>query len=248
MNLIQRILIASLCFTSTLFAAEFPILRVGTESFNPPFVMQGAHNAVFGFDIDLMNALCKKIQRTCQYRIMRFDQLIEAVEKKEIDVAISSITITPDRAKFVNFSLPYLLSYSRFLIKPKAKAIPFTLAMLNDKKIGLETGTIFPQQLETMGVKNPKLKFYTTVPEQLSALNKGEVDIILLDNPTAMYWSANSSESFQLAGPAYMYGFGLGIAINAGEGALSSALNQALLQYQNSPDFKQNYNRYLLEF
>jgi polar amino acid transport system substrate-binding protein len=248
MNFLRRILLASLCFSTNLFAADLPVLNIGTESFNPPFVMQGSNKAIYGFAIDMMNTLCKMMQRTCTYRVMRFDALIDAVARKEIDMAISSITITPERAKIVNFSLPYLLSYSRFLTKTSAKAEPFTLAFLNGKRIGLEAGTVFPQQLDAMGVKDAKLKMYPSVSDQLTALNKGEVDIILLDNPTAMYWAANSSDTFQLAGPAYMYGDGLGIAVNPGEPNLLTALNQVLLQYQNSNDYKQSYDRYLQEF
>lgn len=248
MNFFCRILVASIGFTSTLFAADLPVLNVGTESFNPPFVMQGSKNEIYGFDIDMMNSLCKMMQRTCKYRIMRFDRLLEAVARRELDMAISSITITPERAKMVNFSLPYLLSYSRFVTRPTSQAVPFSLEFLNGKKIGLESGTVFPQQLNTMGVKNPKLKMFTTISDQLQGLNKGEVDIILLDNPTANYWASNSSDTFKLAGPAYMYGYGLGIAVNPADGALLATLNQVLLQYQNSNDYKLNYNKYLLEF
>lgn len=248
MNFIRRMLLASIFLTSAVFAVEPPVLNIGTESFNPPFVMQGSKKEIYGFDIDMMNSLCKMMQRTCKYHVMRFDTLIDAVARKEIDMAISSITITPDRAKVVNFSLPYLLSYSRFLIKPSPKTEPFSLAFLNGKRIGLEAGTVFPQQLDTMGVKNPKLKMYASVSDQLSGLNKGEVDIILLDNPTATYWATNSSDTFQLAGPPYMYGYGLGIPVNPSETDLLASLNQVLLQYQNSSDYKQNYDRYLLEF
>lgn len=248
MKFIRCIWITLVLLSSKLFAADLPVLNVGTESFNPPFVMQGSKKEIYGFDIDMMNSLCKIMQRTCRFHIMRFDELLDAVARKEIDMAISSITITPERAKAVNFSIPYLLSYSRFLTKPSVKTDPFSLELLNDKTIGLETGTVFPQQLNTMGVKNPKLKLYTSLSNQLTGLNKGEVDIILLDNPTATYWASNSSDTFKLAGPPYMYGYGLGIAVNPTEGALLTALNQALLQYQNSNEYKQNYNKYLLEF
>jgi polar amino acid transport system substrate-binding protein len=248
MNLIHCILIASISFSSALFAQEFPILNVGTERFNPPFVMQGSKEEIFGFDIDMMNTLCKLIQRTCRYQVMRFDELLDAVSKGQVDVAISSITITSERSKIVNFSLPYMLSSSRFVTSPSVKTEPFTLAFLNGKKIGIESGTVFPQQLTELGVKNPELKIYATVSSQLTGLNRGEVDIIILDNATANYWASNSSDTFKLAGPPYRYGYGLGIAVNPNQRGLLSSLNRALLQYQNSPEYRQNYNKYLLEF
>ncbi|MBN9229397.1 MAG: arginine ABC transporter substrate-binding protein [Legionella sp. 40-6] len=233
---------------STCSAQDLPILNIGTESFNPPFVIQGSKKEIYGFDIDLMNALCRQMERTCNYRIMRFDELLPAVTRKEIDIAISSITITPERAKIVTFSLPYLPSYSRFMMKTTSKVIPFSLDFLNNKKIGLESGTVFEQQLLSMGVKNPKIKFYKSISDQLTGLNNGDVELLLIDNPTARYWSSNSSANFMLAGPSYMYGYGLGIAINNDEQSLLTAINEALLRFQNSPEYKQNYDRYLAEF
>ncbi|HHT0595018.1 TPA: transporter substrate-binding domain-containing protein [Legionella anisa] len=245
--MIRLILIAFVCFTSSLFAQGEP-LNVGVESFAPPFVMQGNHNQLFGFDIDMMNNLCKIMNRTCTFRVMRFSQLLEAVANQKIDVAVSSITITTERAKLVNFSLPYLQSFSRFLERASNTKETFSLDLLNTKKIGLETGTVFFDQLQEMGVKNPNVNYYGGIQEQLAALGGGNVDIILLDNPTAIYWASNSASTFRLIGPRFTYGYGYGIAVNPADSNLLTKLNQALVQYQNSDEFKQNYNKYLYQF
>lgn len=80
--MIRLILIAFVCFTSSLFAQGEP-LNVGVESFAPPFVMQGNHNQLFGFDIDMMNNLCKIMNRTCTFHVMRFSQLLDAVANQK---------------------------------------------------------------------------------------------------------------------------------------------------------------------
>ncbi|KTD40873.1 transporter substrate-binding domain-containing protein [Legionella parisiensis] len=245
--MIRLILIAFICFSSPLFA-QGETLNVGVESFDPPFVMQGNHSQLFGFDVDMMNSLCKIMNRTCTFQVMRFNQLLDAVVNQKIDVAVSSITITGERAKIVNFSLPYLQSFSRFLEGASNKKVPFSLDLLNTKKIGLEEGTVFFDQLIEMGVKNPNVKYYGGIQEQLAALSGGNVDIILLDNPTANYWASNSANTFRLIGPRYTYGFGYGIAVSPANGDLLTKLNQALIQYQNSDEFKQNYNKYLYQF
>ena len=241
--MLRSILIVYICFTTSIFAQGEP-LNIGIETFDPPFVIQGANKEIYGFDIDMMNSLCQLINRTCRFHVMRFDELLNAVATQKMDVAVSSITITPGRSKLVNFSLPYLLSYSRFLEKKSNPDRPFSLALLNNKKIGLETGTVFQNQLTVMGVKNPIIKEYNNVDNQLNALKRGEVDIILLDNAAALYWASNSSDVFKLAGPPYMYGYGYGIAINPSEVNLLTDFNNALVQYQNSNNYKQNYNRY----
>ncbi|KTD73889.1 transporter substrate-binding domain-containing protein [Legionella tucsonensis] len=245
--MIRLVLIAFICFTSSLCAQGEP-LNVGVESFDPPFVMQGNHNQVFGFDVDMMNSLCKIMNRTCVFHVMRFNQLIDAVINQKVDVAVSSITITTERAQIVNFSLPYLQSFSRFLERASNTKELFSLNLLNTKKIGLETGTVFLDQLKEMGVQNPNVKYYTGIQEQLAALSGGKVDIILMDNSTAVYWASNSANTFRLIGPRYMYGYGYGIVVNPADSDLLTKLNQALVQYQNSKEFKHNYNKYLYQF
>lgn len=248
MNFIRYTLAAFVFYFSPLHAAGEP-LNIGIESFVPPFVMQGAHHESYGYDVDMMLSLCKIMDRTCQFHIMRFDKLLPAVAEKKIDVAVSSITITTERAKIVNFSLPYLLSYSRFLTNKSADAQkPFTLDMLNNKSIGIGVGTIFGDQIKAMGIKDPTIKTYNGNELSLEGLGKKEVDFILIDNPTAIYWEANSTGAFVKIGPPFMFGLGFGIAVNKADKNLLETIDKALLQYQASKDYKTNYDRYLDEF
>lgn len=244
MTLILRVLFVFMNLFGTAYAADEP-LQVGVMRFIPPFVMQRANNQVYGYDIDMMNSLCKIMQRTCQYHVMRFDELIPSVINKKMDVAVSSITITAERAKLVNFSMPYLPSYSRFLMK-KQKVMPaFNLSLFSNKTIGLITGTIFADQIKDMGIKNPNIKEYSKIETLLEGLNSGALNFILLDSPTALYWEANSGGAFVTAGPSYLFGFGLGIVASPN---VLAALNSAILTYQSSPEFKLNFDRNLDQF
>jgi len=234
MNYFRRVLITFFFLIPILNAANEP-LNVGITSFGPPFVMHGSHNEVFGFDIDMMNSLCKILQRTCQYHVMRFDQLLTAVANNTVDVAVSAITITPERSKIVNFSLPYLLSYSRFLTKSPITQ-GFSLELLNNKTIGIEAGTIFADQIKSMGVKNPTIREFERSEDLLEELRAGNLDFVLLDSPTTLYWEANSAGAFVKVGPAYMYGFGLGIATNP---SLLTPPNPGLTVITNT-----NFNRW----
>ena len=249
MNFISRLLIAYICSITVLHAANEP-LQVGVERFVPPFVMQETNNQSGGFDLDMMTSLCKIMQRDCRFQMMKFNELLPAVASRKIDVAVSSITITLERAKMVRFSTPYLLSYSRFLMKHSEGEItePFSLALLSDKKIGIVSGTIFAEQLQQMKIKNPTVKEYDTIQLLLEGLSKDEVDFILMDNPSAIYWEANSSGSLHTIGPSFLYGYGIGIAVNPQDNDLLVSINKALLQYQSSTDFKRNYDKFILQF
>lgn len=224
-------------------------LIIGVDSYTPPFSMRGGKDELFGFDISMMNSLCKIMNRTCQFQLMKWVDLLPAITNNQIDFAVSSITITPERTKEINFSLPYALSYSRFLTRSDIPvAEPFTYAALNGKVIAVQSGTIYENQATRLGITNPIIKTYENDPESLKALTNKEVDYILLDNPSALYWAANSAGMFQVLGKPFAYGFGLGIAVNKADIDLIPELNKALLQYQNSTEYKQNYQHFLESF
>lgn len=148
------------CFTAAVQAQDQP-LRVGIGRFYPPFIMQGADNELFGFDIETAIELCNIMHRTCSFYPMRFKDLLPAINRQEIDMAINAISITPERLKLVNFSNPYLLTYSRFLTNRAYTHQPFSLALLNDKRIGVDGDSIFEDEIKGMDIKIPPLFHFT---------------------------------------------------------------------------------------
>lgn len=99
-----HLLVWLFCFSlnNTVYAT----IKVGTVFFYPPFVMSTGD----GFDIDLMHVICHRLQETCQFFPMNYNQLFTSIDTGKIDIAIAGIAISPERqAKYV-FSLPYVLS------------------------------------------------------------------------------------------------------------------------------------------
>jgi arginine/lysine/histidine/glutamine transport system substrate-binding/permease protein len=83
------------------------ILRVATEPAFPPFEFQSKGGELEGFSIDLIRAIATAANFRVEFQSLPFDGIIPALQAKTIDGAISSITITPERAKTVAFSRPY---------------------------------------------------------------------------------------------------------------------------------------------
>lgn len=248
MNVFRTLILACFLIAHSSHAADEP-LSIGIESFEPPFIMQGANKEVYGYDIDMMNYLCKALNRTCEFKIMKFANLLPAVMNKQIDVAVSSITITPERSELVDFSIPYLLSHSRFLaLNTPAMAVPFSLQLLEGKKIGVDEGTIFATEITKMGVKDAQIIEFDTIELALEGLRDGKVEMLLMDAPAALYWEANSSGAFKAIGETLEFGFGIGVVISKESKPLLNAINQALQQYQNSNAYKLNYDRYIAHF
>jgi polar amino acid transport system substrate-binding protein len=83
-------------------------LRVGMELSYPPFEMTDAQGRPTGVSVRLAEALGKHLGRPVIIENIAFDGLIPALRTKRIDCVISSLTATPERARSIAFSEPYL--------------------------------------------------------------------------------------------------------------------------------------------
>ncbi len=83
-------------------------LVVGTDPTYPPMEDKNGKGEVVGFDVDLARAVAEKLGVKLEIKAVVFDDLLKEVEEGKVDLGISSITITPERAKGVDFSNPYL--------------------------------------------------------------------------------------------------------------------------------------------
>ena len=88
--------------------AAHPALRVGMELSYPPFEMTDTKGQPEGISVELAKALGKSLGRTILIENISFDGLIPALRTGTIDCIISSMTSTPERARAIKFSEPYL--------------------------------------------------------------------------------------------------------------------------------------------
>ncbi len=102
--------IAGALFSLTLafsgFAQAQDALRVGTDPTFPPFEYSEGGKRV-GFDVELIEAIAKVMNRKVEWTDIDFKGLIPGLLAKRFDVAASAIYITDDRRKVVDFTDPY---------------------------------------------------------------------------------------------------------------------------------------------
>ncbi len=110
------LIIAGLLFISLLAAScsSTPTkIRVATDATWPPFESVNEQTKqVEGFDIDIMNAIAEKEKLDIEYVNVAFDPLLAGMAQGMYDAAISSITITEDRAERYAFLRPLFCSRS----------------------------------------------------------------------------------------------------------------------------------------
>ncbi len=112
------VLLAALGQAAGAVAAE--PLRVGMELSYPPFEMTDAAGKPTGVSVRLAEALAKELGRDLVIENIAFDGLIPALKTKKIDCIISSMTATPERARSITFSEPYLETGLALLVGTKS--------------------------------------------------------------------------------------------------------------------------------
>ncbi|OGV27518.1 MAG: hypothetical protein A3F18_07915 [Legionellales bacterium RIFCSPHIGHO2_12_FULL_37_14] len=241
-------LIFCLSFLNPIYAAPMPALKIAANMYNPPFVMQGANKILYGFDIDMMEHLCNSIERTCQYNLIPFHNILDSVENGTNDIGIGGVTITIERTKAVAFSIPYLLSYAQYLGLKTKEIANFSDASLANKKIGIEAGSVLIDLVNKLTIPNIKVVEFKKLSDLIDALNKQQIDLALMDSATAIYWQNQYHNRIVTIGEPFLYGYGFGIAVNKSNAPLLEEINTALLEYQNNGGFQKAYNQYIAQF
>lgn len=133
--------VSLLALGANLHAAENS-LRIGIEAAYPPFASKTPDNAIVGFDYDIGQALCAEMKVRCDWKEQEFDGLIPALKVKKVDAVISSMSITPERMKSVDFTDRYYRIPARLVFR-KGSGINEIPAQLKGKRIGVQRATNF---------------------------------------------------------------------------------------------------------
>ena len=81
-------------------------LIMATNAEFPPYESMD-HNEIVGIDVDMMHAICDKLNMELKVENMEFDSIIAAVDSGKADVGVAGISVTPEREKNVSFTSGY---------------------------------------------------------------------------------------------------------------------------------------------
>ena len=96
-------------------------LVVGMELSSPPFEMTDEQNKEIGIDVELARALAQSLHKGLRISNTAYSALIPALQTGKIDLIISSMTITAERAETIDFSEPYVQTGICLLINAKSE-------------------------------------------------------------------------------------------------------------------------------
>jgi glutamine transport system substrate-binding protein len=176
---------------------QLPQYKVASEIDYPPLEFRDTSGNVTGYDIDLMNAIGKVEGFQPVYQDMNFDGIIAAVEANSVDIGLSAFTITPERQKMVDFSIPYYRSGLILAVAKNNNDIK-SIDDLKGKKIAAQIGTTGYDRAKL--VPGATVKPFDHIPEALLDVKNGDTVALINDLPVSAYYVNMSPNDYKLVG------------------------------------------------
>jgi polar amino acid transport system substrate-binding protein len=161
------------------------VLRVATFDSNPPFgFVDPATNHIVGLDVDYAKALADKLGVKLELQPTNPANRIPFLTSSKVDLVLANFTITDERAKQVDFSIPYFSSGQQFLAK---KGVLKSPDQINSLRVGADKGTT---NEITLREKFPQATIvaYDDTPFAFAALRAGNVQAITQDGPKLVHY------------------------------------------------------------
>lgn len=202
------------------------VLRVATFDSNPPFgFVDSKTKQITGLDVDYAQALADKIGVKLELRPTNPANRIPLLISGKVDLVLANFTITEERSKQLDFSIPYFASGQQFLAK---KGTLTSASQLNGLRIGADKGTVNEIVLRRDYPKAVVVSFDDT-PFAFTALRNGNVQAITQDGPKLVGLLAKvpDRENYEVP-PFSISNDYIGVGIPKGETALRDLVNETL--------------------
>ena len=240
MRLLFNRLLCVLILAVTLSRGAEPPLRVGMELSYPPFEMRDASGQPTGVSVDLATALAEHLKRPVQIENLPFDGLIPSLKTGKIDLILSSMTATDERARVIDFSEPYLRTGLCLLVGAKS-----TVQSPGDARtIVVKKGTTG----HLYAAKNLRSAKVLVLDKELACvleITQGKADAFIYDQVSVFsHWQRNRETTRALLKPFQEESWAIGLPKGS---PLRGPVNEFLATYRADGGFERLGDKWLAE-
>jgi len=220
-------------------------LIVGMELAYPPFEMTDTNGKPTGVSVDLATDLAKSLGRPVVIQNTSFDGLIPALKTGKVDLVISSMTATAERAQSIDFSDPYLSTGLCLLLKKDSAAKGIADLDKAGVKVAVKKGTT-GHLYATAKLKNAEILVLDKESAAVLEVSQGKADAFIYDQmSTYQNWQRNKATTRAILEPFQKESWAVGIA--KGNDELKGKVNAFIKDYRAKGGFEQLGDRYLKE-
>ncbi|MFD0709475.1 ABC transporter substrate-binding protein [Photorhabdus akhurstii] len=219
-------------------------VRIAVFDSNPPFgFIDPQTKKLAGYDVDIANAIANDLGVKLELRPTNPANRLPLLASKKVDLIAANFTVTNERAKQVDFSIPYFATGQKFIARKGVLKSPEDIKNL---RIGADKGTV---QEITLREHYPTAKVisYDDTPLAFAALRNGNVQAITQDDAKLVGLLANVPEAqkaeFEIS-PFSITREYQAVAAAKGQEGLVEAVNQTLLKLEKEGEAAEIYNRW----
>ncbi len=229
-------------------------LTFGTNFGYPPMEELIGKSATIqsGADVEIGRAIAAKMGlRAVFINITDFGVIITGLQSHHYDAIISSVNITPDREKTLDF-VPYFNAGQSIVVKKGNPLHINALADLSGKTISVQSGTVELASavaenalLKKQGKPQMTIKNYGEDAVALQQLALGRTVAELTDYPVAVYDTTQFADKYEIAGQQWG-ATPYGIAVNKSDTALYKAISAAFNIVKSDGEYMKILEKYHL--
>jgi polar amino acid transport system substrate-binding protein len=207
--------------------ADMEVVRVAVAAPWPPMEMINRRGGVEGFDIDLMKAIAKKSGFAVEFENTAWYGIFVGLAAYKYDAVISSVTITEERKKTMDFSDPYVNAGQVLIVTADTQDVT-VLADLKEKSVGAQIGTTGAFEVEK--ASGVSLMSYEELGFAIEDLVAGRIAGVVADSLIAADYALHKtdySNKLKIVGEPFT-DEKYGIAVRKGNKELLDKINAGL--------------------
>jgi len=216
-------------------------IKVGV-SILPPWVMEDKEGELIGFEIDVAKLLAKDIGVKAVFKKYQWKEMIPALEKGEVDIIASGLSITPARALIINYSNPYSSSGYNLVSNLSLTRDFGSIKDLNNEKVYITAvkGTVSASLAEKIFPK-ATLDLKATEKEASSAVVNGTVHAFIAPSPIPEFISLKHPDEVDLPLKNPLLTTKEAFAINKGDQEMLNFLNSWIIVHESDEWIESSY-------
>lgn len=223
-------------------------LAIGTEGAYPPFNNIDADGNLVGFDIDIAKALCAEMGANCTFVKQDWEGIIPALQSGRFDAIISSMAITEEHRKKVDFTHAYYRTTPAIVVRKDSTLTGVTPEELKGFSLGVRGSTVHARYARAK-YKESTIQAYKTIAGYQHDLAEGRLDAAMDNRIVLDDWlRTDAGQCCRILGtikpdPA-IHGEGAGIAVRKGDTDLVQRFNAALAAIRTNGTYKRINDKY----
>jgi polar amino acid transport system substrate-binding protein len=207
------------------------VIVVAQDATWPPMEFINEQKEIVGFDTDFMKAVAKEAGFKVEFKNVAWDGIFGGLAAGKYDAVCSSVTITEERKKTMDFSVPYF-KVRQALVVPKNSSAK-TLEDMKGKTLAAQIGTTgYLAIKKTEGVVP---KSYDEIGLAMEDLFNGRIDGVVCDDPTAAQYALQKAEYKEKLKVAAVLDTGdeyYGVAVQKGNKKVLDLINKGIKAVQ----------------